>query len=137
MCRPNALCCVTSFSQVSVFSFLLSFQCLVDKVRDLDKRTRLSSLSKESRLCCERRWRARSPARRQRVLFARFDVDFRAHMRATGGKKKPLKAPKKEERELDDDDIAFKKKQAEEKKALDAAKQRAGESFFLSFVVFA
>ncbi|XP_014208204.1 translation machinery-associated protein 7 homolog [Copidosoma floridanum] len=34
-----------------------------------------------------------------------------------GGKKKPLKAPKKESKELDDDDIAFQQKLKEQKKA--------------------
>ncbi|XP_014092789.1 translation machinery-associated protein 7 homolog [Bactrocera oleae] len=44
-----------------------------------------------------------------------------------GGKKKPLKAPKKESKELDDDEIAFKQKQKEAQKALDQAKQRASQ----------
>lgn len=35
-----------------------------------------------------------------------------------GGKKKPLKAPKKESRELDDDDLALKQKLKEQQKAL-------------------
>lgn len=35
-----------------------------------------------------------------------------------GGKKKPLKAPKKEQRELDDDDLAHKQKLKEQQKAL-------------------
>uniref|UniRef100_A0A1I8N0S3 Translation machinery-associated protein 7 homolog n=1 Tax=Musca domestica TaxID=7370 RepID=A0A1I8N0S3_MUSDO len=44
-----------------------------------------------------------------------------------GGKKKPLKAPKKESRELDDDDMAFKQKQKEAQKALEAAKAKAAQ----------
>lgn len=42
-----------------------------------------------------------------------------------GGKKKPLKAPKKENKELDDQDLAFKQKQKEAQKAMEAAKQKA------------
>ncbi|XP_059185031.1 translation machinery-associated protein 7 [Centropristis striata] len=42
-----------------------------------------------------------------------------------GGKKKPLKAPKKASKEMDDDEIAFKQKQKEEQKALDALKAKA------------
>ena len=33
-----------------------------------------------------------------------------------GGKKKPLKAPKKANQDLDDEDLAFKQKQKEEQK---------------------
>lgn len=36
-----------------------------------------------------------------------------------GGKKKPLKAPKKASRELDDDDLALKQKLKEQQKALE------------------
>ncbi|KAM8867504.1 translation machinery-associated protein 7 [Synchiropus picturatus] len=42
-----------------------------------------------------------------------------------GGKKKPLKAPKKQNKELDEDEVAFKQKQKEEQKALDAMKAKA------------
>ncbi|XP_061687528.1 translation machinery-associated protein 7 [Syngnathoides biaculeatus] len=42
-----------------------------------------------------------------------------------GGKKKPLKAPKKQAKDLDDDEVAFKQKQKEEQKALDALKAKA------------
>ncbi|XP_060766729.1 translation machinery-associated protein 7 [Neoarius graeffei] len=42
-----------------------------------------------------------------------------------GGKKKPLKAPKKQAKELDEDDIAYKQKQKEEQKALEAMKAKA------------
>lgn len=44
-----------------------------------------------------------------------------------GGKKKPLKAPKKEGKELDEDELAFKQKQKENQKALEAAKQQASK----------
>lgn len=44
-----------------------------------------------------------------------------------GGKKKPLKAPKKEGKELDEDEMAFKQKQKENQKALEAAKQQASK----------
>ncbi len=43
-------------------------------------------------------------------------------MNREGGKKKPLKAPKKDTRELDEDDIALKQKQREDAKKLQAAK---------------
>ncbi|TWW62492.1 Translation machinery-associated protein 7 [Takifugu flavidus] len=42
-----------------------------------------------------------------------------------GGKKKPLKAPKKQCKDVDEDDAAFKQKQKEEQKALEALKARA------------
>ncbi|XP_029682724.1 translation machinery-associated protein 7 [Takifugu rubripes] len=42
-----------------------------------------------------------------------------------GGKKKPLKAPKKQSKDVDEDDAAFKQKQKEEQKALEALKARA------------
>ncbi|XP_058229646.1 translation machinery-associated protein 7 [Hemibagrus wyckioides] len=42
-----------------------------------------------------------------------------------GGKKKPLKAPKKQSKEMDEDEIAFKQKQKEEQKAMDALKAKA------------
>lgn len=44
-----------------------------------------------------------------------------------GGKKKPLKAPKKEGKELDDDDMAHKAKLKEQQKALEAAKALAAK----------
>lgn len=46
-------------------------------------------------------------------------------MNREGGKKKPLKQPKKPAKELDEEDIAFKQKQREEQKKLAAAKQVA------------
>nr|CDS21308.1 Translation machinery associated TMA7 [Echinococcus granulosus] len=46
-------------------------------------------------------------------------------MNREGGKKKPLKQPKKPAKELDEEDIAFKQKQKEEQKKLAAAKQVA------------
>ncbi|KYQ89226.1 hypothetical protein DLAC_09878 [Tieghemostelium lacteum] len=42
-----------------------------------------------------------------------------------GGKKKPLKAPKKEGKEYDDDDLAFQNKQKEDAKALKEMQDRA------------
>lgn len=44
-----------------------------------------------------------------------------------GGKKKPLKAPKKESKELTDEDKEFKAKQQADKKAMDALKAKAGQ----------
>lgn len=44
-----------------------------------------------------------------------------------GGKKKPLKAPKKDQRELDDDDVAHKQKLKEQQKALAEAKAKASQ----------
>ncbi|XP_055595822.1 translation machinery-associated protein 7 homolog [Uranotaenia lowii] len=44
-----------------------------------------------------------------------------------GGKKKPLKQPKKDSKEMDDDDLAFKQKQKEQQKALEAAKDKASK----------
>merc|ERR1711983_188439 len=38
-----------------------------------------------------------------------------------GGKKKPLKAPKKADKDLDEEDLKFKQKQKEREKALKAA----------------
>ncbi|XP_017580515.1 translation machinery-associated protein 7 [Pygocentrus nattereri] len=42
-----------------------------------------------------------------------------------GGKKKPLKAPKKQSKDMDEDDMAFKQKQKEEQKALESMKAKA------------
>ncbi|XP_078677316.1 translation machinery-associated protein 7-like isoform X2 [Branchiostoma floridae x Branchiostoma belcheri] len=42
-----------------------------------------------------------------------------------GGKKKPLKQPKKGPKDLDDEDIAFKQKQKEDQKKLAEMKQKA------------
>lgn len=42
-----------------------------------------------------------------------------------GGKKKPLKAPKKDQKQLDEDDVAFKQKQKDQAKALNDAKSKA------------
>lgn len=44
-----------------------------------------------------------------------------------GGKKKPLKAPKKEGKELDDEDQAFRAKQKEAAKAVEEAKKKAAQ----------
>ncbi|XP_069025758.1 translation machinery-associated protein 7 [Embiotoca jacksoni] len=42
-----------------------------------------------------------------------------------GGKKKPLKAPKKQGKDMDDDEVAFKQKQKEDQKAMEALKAKA------------
>ncbi|GAB1865136.1 Translation machinery-associated protein 7 homolog [Camponotus japonicus] len=44
-----------------------------------------------------------------------------------GGKKKPLKAPKKDTKVLDDEDVAFKQKQKEQQKALAEAAKKASQ----------
>ncbi|XP_076806816.1 translation machinery-associated protein 7-like [Clavelina lepadiformis] len=44
-----------------------------------------------------------------------------------GGKKKPLKQPKKAQGEMDDDEKAFKQKQKEEAKKLAEMKAKAGK----------
>ncbi|XP_034442430.1 translation machinery-associated protein 7-like [Hippoglossus hippoglossus] len=44
-----------------------------------------------------------------------------------GGKKKPLKAPKKQSKEMDEEDVAYKQKQKEDQKALDALKVKAAK----------
>jgi hypothetical protein len=44
-----------------------------------------------------------------------------------GGKKKPLKAPKKEKDEMDEDDIELQKKLKEKQKALEDAKKIASQ----------
>ena len=44
-----------------------------------------------------------------------------------GGKKKPLKQPKKQQTEMDDEDKAFKQKQREEAKKLAELKAKAGQ----------
>lgn len=44
-----------------------------------------------------------------------------------GGKKKPLKAPKKEGKDYTDEDLEFKKKQQELAKQLKDAKEAAGK----------
>lgn len=44
-----------------------------------------------------------------------------------GGKKKPLKAPKKDQKDLDDDDLAHKQKLKEQQKALSDAKAKASQ----------
>lgn len=44
-----------------------------------------------------------------------------------GGKKKPLKAPKKDQKEMFDDDVEFKKKKQAEAKALAEAKAKASQ----------
>lgn len=44
-----------------------------------------------------------------------------------GGKKKPLKAPKKDKGELDEEDMAHKQKLKEQQKALAEAKAKASQ----------
>lgn len=44
-----------------------------------------------------------------------------------GGKKKPLKQPKKDKKDLDEDDLAQKQKLKDEKKALEQAKAKAAQ----------
>lgn len=44
-----------------------------------------------------------------------------------GGKKKPLKAPKKQDKDLDDDDVAHKQKMKDQAKAMADAKAKAGQ----------
>lgn len=44
-----------------------------------------------------------------------------------GGKKKPLKQPKKDQKELDESDLAHKQKMKEQQKALQEAKAKASQ----------
>lgn len=44
-----------------------------------------------------------------------------------GGKKKPLKAPKKDSKDLDEDDLAHKAKLKEQQKAMQEAKAKAAQ----------
>ncbi|CAJ0924929.1 unnamed protein product [Ranitomeya imitator] len=44
-----------------------------------------------------------------------------------GGKKKPLKQPKKSGKDLDEEDVAFKQKQKEEQKKLEEMKGKASQ----------
>lgn len=44
-----------------------------------------------------------------------------------GGKKKPLKQPKKDSKDLDEDDMAHKQKLKEQQKALEAMKAKASQ----------
>lgn len=44
-----------------------------------------------------------------------------------GGKKKPLKQPKKADKDLEDEDVAFKQKQKDAAKALADAKAKASQ----------
>jgi len=44
-----------------------------------------------------------------------------------GGKKKPLKAPKKDKQEMDESDVEFKKKQQEEQKRIKEMAAKAGQ----------
>ncbi|KAE8612465.1 hypothetical protein XENTR_v10012867 [Xenopus tropicalis] len=49
-----------------------------------------------------------------------------------GGKKKPLKQPKKANKDMDEDEIAFKQKQKEDQKKLDEMKGKAAQKGPLS-----
>ena len=61
-----------------------------------------------------------------RVLFV--SPCFQTEMSGReGGKKKPLKAPKKDTKDLDDDDLAHKAKLKEQQKALQEAKAKAAQ----------
>jgi hypothetical protein len=44
-----------------------------------------------------------------------------------GGKKKPLKAPKKKEQEMNEEDLAHKQKMKEQQKVLQVAKTKAAQ----------
>lgn len=44
-----------------------------------------------------------------------------------GGKKKPLKAPKKQDKDLDDNDVAHKQKMKDQAKAMADAKAKASQ----------
>jgi len=44
-----------------------------------------------------------------------------------GGKKKPLKAPKKDAKDFDEEDVAFKQKQRDEKKQLEELRKKAAQ----------
>lgn len=57
-----------------------------------------------------------------RVIFVYFRMSSRE-----GGKKKPLKAPKKESKVMDEEDVAFKQKQKEAQKALAEAAKKASQ----------
>ncbi|XP_069822970.1 translation machinery-associated protein 7 [Dendropsophus ebraccatus] len=45
----------------------------------------------------------------------------------TGGKKKPLKQPKKTGKDLDEEDLAFKQKQKDDQKKLEEMKSKASQ----------
>ncbi|XP_043333212.1 translation machinery-associated protein 7-like [Cervus canadensis] len=49
----------------------------------------------------------------------------RRHVGPEGGKKKPLKQPKKQAKKMDEEDKAFKQKQKEEQKKLEELKAKA------------
>lgn len=60
------------------------------------------------------------------VIIYKFSFYSRMSGRE-GGKKKPLKAPKKDVKELDDDEVAHKQKIKEQQKALQEAKAKASQ----------
>ncbi|CAM9343513.1 unnamed protein product [Bubo scandiacus] len=65
---------------------------------------------------------ARDPRRRPSLPPS---LGFTVSSVFTGGKKKPLKQPKKQSKDLDETDLAFKQKQKEEQKKLEEMKAKA------------
>lgn len=61
-----------------------------------------------------------------KISFKIRECTFRMSGR-DGGKKKPLKAPKKDSKVMDDEDVAFKQKQKEQQKALAEAAKKASQ----------
>ncbi|TKC35646.1 hypothetical protein EI555_018854, partial [Monodon monoceros] len=61
--------------------------------------------------------------------FRQRERNFRTRSQSAGphggGKKKPLKQPKKQAKEMDEEDKAFKQKQKEEQKKLEELKAKA------------
>ncbi|KAL5013758.1 hypothetical protein ScPMuIL_008028 [Solemya velum] len=60
-------------------------------------------------------------------LFDELSKIFSNMSGRAGGKKKPLKQPKKDRGDCDEEDAAFKQKQREEQKALENLKAKAGQ----------
>ncbi|GBP15586.1 Translation machinery-associated protein 7 homolog [Eumeta japonica] len=68
----------------------------------------------------------------RKTTFNRFEVygwssPVRNMSGREGGKKKPLKQPKKDSKELDEDDLALKQKMKEQQKALQEARAKASQ----------
>ena len=61
------------------------------------------------------------------MLCELTDTSDWSHCVVTGGKKKPLKAPKKQTGDMDEEDKAFKAKQREEQKLLKEAAAKAAK----------
>ena len=73
-----------------------------------------------------------SPGEHVRVIFLQHSVLLLCCVSdkmsgREGGKKKPLKAPKKKEAEMDEDDVAHKQKMKEQQKAMQEAKAKAAQ----------